>query len=58
MLTTCLSYLPYTQIWIYNDGKNSWIGCSTNRGKIQVEIEFENLIRYLEKTTNKNYYRQ
>jgi cytochrome c biogenesis protein len=58
MLTSCLSYLPYTQIWIYNDGKNCWIGCSTNRGKIQIEIEFENLIRHLEKITNKNYYRQ
>jgi cytochrome c biogenesis protein len=51
MLTACLSYLPYTQIWIFSDLKNSYlfIGCSTNRGKIKLEIEFENLIRSSEK---------
>jgi cytochrome c biogenesis protein len=48
MITTCLSYLPYTQIWIFNEKINCWIGSSTNRGKIQLEIEFENLIRSLE----------
>ena len=48
MLTTLLSYLPYTQIWILKEKNNCWIGSSTNRGKIQLEIEFENLIRYLE----------
>lgn len=48
MITTSLSYLPYTQIWIFHNSKNSWIGGITNRGKIQVEIEFENLIRYIE----------
>jgi len=48
MITACLSYFPYTQIWIFNDTKNCWIGSSTNRGKIQLEIEFENLVRYLE----------
>jgi cytochrome c biogenesis protein len=48
MLTTCLSYFPYTQIWIFNQKKYCWIGSSTNRGKIQLEIEFENLIRALE----------
>jgi cytochrome c biogenesis protein len=57
MITTSLSYLPYTQIWIYNDNKNSWIGCSTNRGKIQVEIEFENLIRYLENIISQNTFK-
>ena len=48
MITTLLSYLPYTQIWILNEKNNCWIGSSTNRGKIQLEIEFENLIRYVE----------
>jgi len=48
MLTTLLSYLPYTQIWILNEKNNCWIGSSTNRGKIQLEIEFENLVRSLE----------
>ena len=31
-----------------NEKTNCWIGSSTNRGKIQLEIEFENLIRSLE----------
>jgi cytochrome c biogenesis protein len=55
MLTTLLSYLPYTQIWILNEKNNCWIGSSTNRGKIQLEIEFKNLIRSLEyDALNKN----
>jgi cytochrome c biogenesis protein len=49
MLTACLSYLPYTQIWLVSFVQNSWVGCATNRGKIQLEIEFENLIRFAEK---------
>jgi len=55
MITTLLSYLPYTQIWILNEKNNCWIGSSTNRGKIQLEIEFENIIRSLEyQNLNKN----
>nr|AYO28748.1 c-type cytochrome biogenensis protein [Neotessella volvocina]AYO28763.1 c-type cytochrome biogenensis protein [Neotessella volvocina] len=54
MLTACLSYLPYTQIWIYTDFQASWLGGSTNRGKIQLEIEFENFIRSIEKILQKN----
>ena len=53
MITTSLSYLPYTQIWVFSERKNSWIGSSTNRGKIQLEIEFENLIRYIENLLTK-----
>jgi hypothetical protein len=53
MITTSLSYLPYTQIWLFSQRKNSWIGSSTNRGKIQLEIEFENLIRYIENALTK-----
>ena len=52
MVTTLLSYLPYTQFWIFENSKNIWVGSSTNRGKIQLEIEFENLIR---ETENKVY---
>ncbi len=54
MLTTCLSYLPYTQIWIYQEKKFAWMGCLTNRGKLNLEIEFENLIRYIENNLLKN----
>jgi cytochrome c biogenesis protein len=50
MLTTFLSYLPYTQIWVFNKGNYFWIGSSTNRGKIQLELQFENLLRESEKT--------
>jgi cytochrome c biogenesis protein len=48
MITTLLSYLPYTQLWIHNKENNCWIGSVTNRGKLQLEIEFENLIRGIE----------
>jgi cytochrome c biogenesis protein len=54
MLTASLSYLPYTQIWIFNEKSNSWLGSSTNRGKIQLEIEFENLVRYTENLLTKS----
>jgi len=54
MLTACFSYLPYTQIWIFHQKKNSWLGSSTNRGKIQLEIEFENLIRSIENVLTKH----
>lgn len=50
MITACLSYLPYTQIWFFKQSSISWLGGSTNRGKIKLEIEFENLIRSLEKS--------
>ncbi len=56
MITASLSYFPYTQIWIFNQKKNCWIGSSTNRGKIQLEIEFENLLRYLENSLHKSLF--
>jgi cytochrome c biogenesis protein len=58
MVTASLSYLPYTQIWVFNQGKNSWVGGKTNRGKIQLEIEFENLIRFLEKRIAKSNFKK
>ena len=48
MLTTFLSYLPYTQCWIFQKEKEFWIGSSTNRGKIQFELQLENLLRETE----------
>jgi len=51
MLTTFVSYLSFTQIWIYKINSNlCYIGCMTNRGKINIEIEFENILRRTEKT--------
>lgn len=54
MLTTCFSYLPYTQIWLFTQRETIWLGCTTNRGKIQLEIQFENLIRQIENKTVQN----
>lgn len=48
MLTTLLSYLPYTQFWIFQKEKEFWVGSSTNRGKIQLELQLENLLRETE----------
>lgn len=45
MITTLISYLPYTQIWIVTQSTYCWFGAVTNRGKIQLEIEFERLLR-------------
>nr|AYO28162.1 c-type cytochrome biogenensis protein [Synura petersenii]AYO28175.1 c-type cytochrome biogenensis protein [Synura petersenii] len=67
MITSSLSYLPYTQIWVFTESsfqnigkksqyekrKNCWVGGLTNRGKINLEIEFENLIRDIERTISK-----
>ena len=58
MLTTLLSYLPYTQFWIFENSKNVWIGSSTNRGKIQLEIEFENLVREMENKVYQSIFRK
>ena len=49
MITTSSSFLPYSQLWIFTKKDTSWIGGLTNRGKIQLEIDFENLIRSIEK---------
>lgn len=56
MFTTSLSYLPYTQFWLFENTENIWVGSLTNRGKIQLEIEFENLIRSVENKISKLVY--
>ena len=58
MITAFLSYLPYTQIWLYNKKNNCWLGSLTNRGKINLEIEFENLIREIEKSLFKTPFKK
>jgi cytochrome c biogenesis protein len=55
MFTAALSYLPYTQIWLYHQNPYSWIGSNTNRGKIQLEVEFENFLRYAENQIKKSW---
>jgi cytochrome c biogenesis protein len=64
IITTLISYLPYTQLWLQlkksKKKKILLIGCTTNRGKLGLELEFENILRYTEKekvyllNTNKN----
>jgi hypothetical protein len=44
---------------MFEHSKNIWLGSSTNRGKIQLEIEFENLIREIENKISKtNFLKQ
>jgi cytochrome c biogenesis protein len=54
MITASLSYLPYTQIWSLKHKNFLFLGGCTNRGKIQLEIEFENLVRHLANKLTKN----
>jgi cytochrome c biogenesis protein len=56
MVTSFLSYFPYTQIWVCHQKRSSWIGSSTNRGKIQLEIDFENFRRYLNSSLRKSVF--
>ena len=53
MLTTFLSYFPYTQIWVFKKEKVIFLGSTTNRGKIKVELEFENLLQNCYRHINK-----
>lgn len=58
IFTTLLSYLSYIQFWISTPNLKYgflWIGSTTNRGKFQVELEFENLLRTIEKRLKKKY---
>lgn len=48
IITTLLSCIPYNQIWISSTKKNIWIGSKTNRGFLNLELEFENFLRNIE----------
>lgn len=50
MVTTLLSFLPYTQIWLMTQHSNNQlaIGGATNRGKLNLELLMENLTRWSE----------
>lgn len=58
MITACFSFLPYTQIWVFEKSFYCWLAGSTNRGKIQFEIEFENLLRQIETKFSKIHFIQ
>jgi hypothetical protein len=38
------------------ENQTTWIGSNTNRGKIKLEIEFENLIRSIEEKLSKSLF--
>ena len=45
MLSTLISYLTYSQIWIIKNNKEMFIGGNTTRGTFEFEIEFLKLIK-------------
>ena len=45
MISTLISYITYSQIWIIKDHKNLYIGGNTTRATFDFEIEFFNLIK-------------
>ena len=46
MLSTLISYLTYSQIWIIQEsGQKLFIGGTTNRAQFDFELEFFNLVR-------------
>ncbi len=45
MLTTYFSYLAYTQLWVLGQAQKVFLGGLTNRGKIQLEVQAESLVR-------------
>ena len=45
MLSTLISYITYSQIWVIKDKKNLFIGGTTTRATFGFEIEFLKLIK-------------
>ena len=45
MLSTLISYITYSQIWVINDNKTMFIGGNTSRATFDFEIEFFSLIK-------------
>jgi len=45
MLSTLISYITYSQIWVIKDKKTMFIGGNTSRATFDFEIEFFNLLK-------------
>jgi ResB protein required for cytochrome c biosynthesis len=45
MLSTLISYITYSQIWVIQDKKQIFIGGTTTRATFDFEIEFFKLIK-------------
>ena len=46
MISTLVSYITYSQIWIVKDKNEIYIGGNTTRATFDFEVEFFQLIRY------------
>ena len=45
MISTLLSYLTYSQIWIIQENRQLFIGGTTNRATFEFELEFFKFIQ-------------
>jgi ResB-like family. len=45
MISTLLSYITYSQVWILKQSDQILIGGNTTRAKFDFELEFINLIK-------------
>ncbi len=45
MISTLISYITYSQIWVIKDNKKMFIGGNTNRATFDFEIEFFKLLK-------------
>ena len=45
MISTLISYITYSQIWVIKNNKEIFIGGNTTRGTFEFEIEFFKLIK-------------
>jgi cytochrome c biogenesis protein len=45
MISTLISYITYSQIWIVQDKKKIFIGGNTTRAKFDFELEFLKLVK-------------
>nr|YP_009497411.1 c-type cytochrome biogenesis protein [Biddulphia biddulphiana]AWT40124.1 c-type cytochrome biogenesis protein [Biddulphia biddulphiana] len=46
MISTLISYITYSQLWIIRNKQTTFIGGNTNRATFDFELEFINLIKY------------
>lgn len=45
MMSTLISYITYSQIWIVQENRKIFIGGNTTRAKFDFEVEFLKLIK-------------
>ena len=45
MLSTLISYITYSQVWVIQKNKKIFIGGTTNRAVFDFELEFFNFIK-------------